>query len=146
MLTNGRHLGRLGFFSSCMRASCGRRFPFRVLQGMQEQTTFSQVVCPPRSRGRTWSMFRLLRSKRFPQYWHVFLSRSKTFSLVNLTSFFGSRSKRDRTIIRGILILREMVCSILGSGLEIEKSLQLKKSCVKKFLSPSDATACACPW
>ena len=51
----------------------------------------------------------------------------------------------ERTMILGIRILKEMVCSILGSGLEREKSLQLKKSWVKKFLSPSVATACACP-
>ena len=88
-------------------------------------------------------MFRLDRSKSVPQYWQVFLSLSKTFNRVNLTSFFGSRSKRQRTMILGTLILSEMVWSILGSGLESEKCRQLKKSCVRKLLLPSPATTCA---
>src|SRR5438046_438837 len=43
-------------------ASCGVRLAFLVLQEMQEQTMFSQVVGPPRSRGITWSRFRSFRS------------------------------------------------------------------------------------
>ena len=42
--TNGRHFGRFGLRISVMCASCGSRFPFRVLHGMHEHTTFSQVV------------------------------------------------------------------------------------------------------
>ena len=45
--TNGRHFGRFGLRISVMWASCGSRLPFRVLHGMQEQTTFSHVVSPP---------------------------------------------------------------------------------------------------
>src|SRR5437762_13743835 len=48
--TNGRHFGRFGLRISVMCASCGSRVPLRVLHPMQEQTTFSHVVSPPRSR------------------------------------------------------------------------------------------------
>src|SRR5438067_13654922 len=51
--TNGRHFGRFGLRISVMCASCGSRLPLRVLHSMQEQTTFSHVVRPPRSRGKT---------------------------------------------------------------------------------------------
>src|SRR4029077_10586102 len=84
--TNGRHFGRFGLRISVMCASCGSRLPLRVLHPMQEQNTFSHVVSPPRSRGRTSSRLSSLRSKMFPQYWQVFLSRSKTLCRVNFTS------------------------------------------------------------
>ena len=76
---------------------------------MQEQTMFSQVVGPPRSRGMTWSRFRSLRSKILPQYWQVFLSRSKMLCRVNLTSFFGSRSNISSRMTRGMRMRKEMV-------------------------------------
>ena len=63
--TNGRHFGRLGLRMRCMPASCGVRLALRVLHAMHEQTMFSHVVGPPRSRGMTWSRFRSLRSKIF---------------------------------------------------------------------------------
>ena len=43
----------LRFRIKLMCASRGSRLPLRVLHGIQEQTTFSQVVVPPRSRGTT---------------------------------------------------------------------------------------------
>src|SRR5207249_11399416 len=51
--TNGRHFGRLGLRIKLMCASRGSRLPLRVLHPMHEQTTFSHVVVPPRSRGTT---------------------------------------------------------------------------------------------
>src|SRR5437660_1021400 len=50
---SAHHFGRLGLRISVMCASCGSRLPLRVLHPMQEQTTFSHVVNPPRSRGKT---------------------------------------------------------------------------------------------
>ena len=47
----GSTCGRTGFRSSFMPASSGVRPPLRRLQATQEQTTFSQVVIPPRERG-----------------------------------------------------------------------------------------------
>src|SRR5262245_49692941 len=90
--TNGRHFGRFGLRIKCMPASCGVRFAFSVLHSMHEHTIFSHVVGPPRSRGSTWSRFRSFRSHVLPQYWHVFLSRSKMLCRVNLTSFLGTWS------------------------------------------------------
>lgn len=52
----------------------------------------------------------------------------------------------QRTMILGMRILSEMPWSIFGSGFEMEKSRQLRKSWVRKFLSPSLATTCAWPW
>src|SRR4029434_11094563 len=74
--TNGRHFGRFGLRIKLMCASRGSRLPLRVLQLIHEQTTFSHVVFPPRSRGTTLSRLSSLRSKIPPQYWQVFLSRS----------------------------------------------------------------------
>jgi D-serine deaminase-like pyridoxal phosphate-dependent protein len=51
MCTNGRHFGRSGFRISFILTWCGRRLPFFVLHGMQEQTMFSHVVTPPLSLG-----------------------------------------------------------------------------------------------
>ena len=51
--TNGRHLGFAGSLMSRIPASEGVRLDFRVLQGMHEQTMFSQLVGPPRSFGMT---------------------------------------------------------------------------------------------
>jgi len=90
---NGRQRGRRGFRISAMPASGGRRLPLRVLQGMQEQTIFSHVVVPPRSRGNTWSRFRSRRSNTRPQYWHVFRSRSKMLFRVNFTSLRGDHPR-----------------------------------------------------
>ena len=42
-----------GLRSSSIEACCGVRLALRVLQRMQEQTMFSHVVGPPRSRGIT---------------------------------------------------------------------------------------------
>lgn len=50
---NGRHRGRFGSFSGNIPAWAGSLLAFRVLQRMHEQTTFSQVVFPPLSRGIT---------------------------------------------------------------------------------------------
>src|SRR6185436_18710321 len=113
---NGRHLGRLGLRMRCNPASWGVWFAFFVLHSIQEQTMFSQVVGPPRSRGITWSRFRSLRSQVLPQYWHVFLSRSKMLCRVNFTSFLGRRSKRRRTMTRGTRIFHEIVVTISCSG------------------------------
>ena len=84
-----------------MFTSCASLLPLRVLHRMHEQTTFSHVVSPPLSRGRTWSRLRSLRSNNRPQYWQTLPSRSKMLCRVNLTSFFGSRSKSISTITRG---------------------------------------------
>src|SRR5882762_2647899 len=138
--TNGRHLGRLGLRTRFMPASLGVRLDLRVLQVMQEQTMFSHVVGPPRSRGMTWSRFKSVRSKTSPQYWQVFLSRSKTLCRVNFTSFFGSRSKSSSTITRGTRIFHEIVVTTSWSGAVAEKSRQLAKSCVRKLLAGSDDT------
>ena len=45
--------GTLGWRTNFMRASCGVRPPFWMLQLKHAQTTFSQVVSPPRLRGMT---------------------------------------------------------------------------------------------
>src|SRR5881398_3429758 len=123
-----------------MCVSRGSRFPLRVLHGMHEQTTFSHVVVPPRSRGTTWSKFKSFRSKRLPQYWQVFLSRSKTLWRVNFTSFFGKRSKSRSTITRGTRIFHEIVVTTSWSGAPAEKSRQLSKSWVRKLLARSEET------
>jgi len=143
--TNGRHFGRLGLRIKLMCASRGSRLPLRVLHGIHEQTTFSQVVVPPRSRGTMWSRLRSLRSKSSPQYWQVFLSRSKTLCRVNFTSFFGSRSNTSSTITRGIRILNEMVVTNSWSGAFVDRSRQLSKSWVEKLVASSDETIWAWP-
>src|SRR5205814_4810489 len=124
----GRHFGRFGLRMSRRPASWGVRLAFFVLHGTQEQTMFSHVVGPPRSRGMTWSRFKSFRSKTCPQYWQVFLSRSKMLCRVNLTSFFGNRSNSSRTITRGTRIFHEIVVTISASGDCAEKSRQLSKS------------------
>ena len=53
VLKSGRQLGALGSLRGNIFASTGSLFALRVLQGMQEVTTFSQVVRPPLSRGMT---------------------------------------------------------------------------------------------
>ena len=75
MWRKGCQRGRSGLRFSRIPASWGSLLAFLELQRMQEQTMFSQLVSPPRSLGMTWSRFRSLRSKTFPQYWQVFLSR-----------------------------------------------------------------------
>ncbi len=64
----GRQRGRFGSLRGNIPTWAGSLFAFRVLQRMQEQTTFSQVVLPPLSRGMTWSRLRSRDSKHFPQY------------------------------------------------------------------------------
>ncbi len=61
-------------------------FPLRRLQGEQAATTFSQLVIPPRDRGRTWSK---VRSPLAPQYWQQNSSRRKRLKRVNATRFWG---------------------------------------------------------
>ncbi len=51
----GLWAGFLGLVINTIRASCGVRPPFFVLQRTHEATTFSQVVGPPLLRGTTWS-------------------------------------------------------------------------------------------
>lgn len=68
---SGLWLGRLGWLSRRMRASWGVRPPFFVLQSRHEQTTFSQLVAPPRLRGITWSTLSLLTGSVKPQYWQL---------------------------------------------------------------------------
>jgi hypothetical protein len=46
-----------------------------LLQGMQLQTMFSQLVFPPWERGTTWSRLSSLLGNGFPQYWQVLRSR-----------------------------------------------------------------------
>ena len=101
-------------------AACG--WPCCVLHSMQEQTMFSHVVGPPRSRGMTWSRFKSLRSKTSPQYWQVFLSRSKMLCRVNLTSFFGSRSYINSRMMRGTRMRKEMVWTDSSCGALSERS------------------------
>src|SRR5688500_20334245 len=113
---NGRHFGRLGLRIRCMPASDGVRLALRVLQRMQEHTMFSQVVGPPRSRGTTWSRFKSLRSKSFPQYWQRFLSRSKMLWRGDFTPFFRTRTKSIRTKRRGTSNLQELVEIDMGGG------------------------------
>ena len=43
---------------------------------MQEQTTFSQLVDPPRDRGIDVVQFSSALRKRLPQYWQVLSSRA----------------------------------------------------------------------
>src|SRR5581483_186643 len=143
--TNGRHFGRLGLRIKCNPASCGVRLAFCVLHSMQEQTMFSHVVGPPRSRGMTWSRFKSFRSKCLPQYWQVFLSRSKMLWRVNFTSFFGNRSNTKSTITRGMRILNEIVFTTSCSGALADRSRQLSKSWVIKLFASSDETTRAWP-
>src|SRR6202048_154165 len=74
---NGVQRGRTGVRRRCIRASSGVRPPLRRLQGTQEQTTFSQLVFPPRLRGSTWSRFSSARGGLRPQVWQVVLSRAE---------------------------------------------------------------------
>ena len=53
ILKKGRHLGAFGSLIGNICISAGKRLPLRVLQGKQEQTTFSHVFLPPLSRGTT---------------------------------------------------------------------------------------------
>jgi|GEM_PF-3632335 len=138
MLLNGSHLGRFGLRVSRILASWGSRFPLRALQGRQELTTFSHVVLPPLSLGKTWSRLRSSRWNVFPQYWHLFLSRSKIPCRVNFISLLGNLSNRSSMMILGIRILSETLCIIPGPGFSLEKSCQLRKSKVRKFSCLSD--------
>src|SRR5664280_167314 len=141
--TNGRHFGRLGLRIKCMPASCGVRLALSVLHSMHEHTMFSQTVGPPRSRGVTWSRFRSLRSKLLPQYWHVFLSRSKMLCRVNFTSFLGTRSNTTSRITRGIRILNEMVLTDSAWGCCSEKPCHSLKLKVRNDPSLQSSTAWA---
>ena len=105
----GRHFGRFGLWRSLRPASAGVRLPLRLLQGTQEQTMFSHEVSPPRSRGMTWSRLRSFRSNLWPQYWQVLWSRSKKLCRVNLTSYFGIRSKKRRRMTFGTRMVNETV-------------------------------------
>ncbi len=49
----GRQRGFFGSLRRCMFACAGSLFALRVLQRMQEQTTFSQEVSPPFCLGMT---------------------------------------------------------------------------------------------
>src|SRR5271156_4251443 len=125
--TKGRHLGRLGLRMRCRPASCGVRLALRVLHSMHEHTMFSQVVGPPRSRGTTWSRFKSLRSKTSPQYWQVFLSRSKILCRVNFTSFFGIRSYMNNRMMRGTRMRKEMPWTDSSCGALAETSRHSEK-------------------
>src|SRR3954466_4508786 len=124
-----------------MHASCGVRLALCVLHGIHEQTIFSHVVGPPRSRGMTWSRFKSLRSKTWPQYWHMFLSRSKMLCRVNLTSFFGNRSNITSRITRGTRMRKEMVLTDSGWGSRSEKSYHSVKLYVRNEPSLAPRTA-----
>src|SRR5277367_2650508 len=141
----GRHLGRFGLWSSFRPASWGVRLPLRLLQGTQEQTMFSHDVSPPRSRGMTWSRLRSLRSYLWPQYWQVLWSRSKMLCRVNLTSFFGMRSKKRSRITLGTRILNETVLTTSAPSYPREKLYHWSNVIVwNEPLSAS--TTCAWPW
>src|SRR5213078_2340202 len=86
---------------------------FRVARNARANDVFPGGRTP-RSRGRTWSKFRSFLSNAWPQYWQVFLSRSKMLCRVNLTSFFGSRSNTTRRITRGTRIRKETVRTLSG--------------------------------
>ncbi len=47
--------GGRGFACRAIETSSGSRFPFFMLHGAHEVTTFSQTDSPPRLRGTTWS-------------------------------------------------------------------------------------------
>src|SRR5471032_1742974 len=143
--TNGRHFGRLGLRTRCRPASCGVRLAFCVLHSMQEQTMFSQVVGPPRSRGVTWSRFKSFRSNTSPQYWQVFLSRSKMLCRVNLTSFFGIRSYMSSRMTRGTRMRNEMAWTDSSCGADSERLRHSEKLKVRNEPSASFITTCACP-
>ena len=53
VLKRGRQLGALGSLRGNILASAGSLFALRVLHGMQEVTTFSQLVRPYLSLGMT---------------------------------------------------------------------------------------------
>ena len=50
------HVGDVGLIRNCIPASVGVRSPLRWLQPPQAATVFTQVLRPPRERGRMWSM------------------------------------------------------------------------------------------
>src|SRR5476649_1062323 len=143
--TKGRHLGRLGLRMRCRPASCGVRLALRVLHSMQEQTMFSHEVGPPRSRGMTWSRFKSLRSKTSPQYWQVFLSRSKMLCRVNFTSFFGIRSYMSSRMTRGTRMRKEMAWTDSSCGADSERLRHSGKLKVRNEPSVSFMTTCAWP-
>ena len=64
-----RNWGCTGSRMSRSRASSSVRLPFCRLHLRHAATTLTQVVCPPRDRGITWSTVSF--SPRRRQYWHV---------------------------------------------------------------------------
>ena len=67
-------LGTRGSFRNRSPVSSSNRSRLTVLHRRQAATTFSQVCCPPRLRGTTWSTD----SARDPQYWQRCPSRCNT--------------------------------------------------------------------
>src|SRR6185369_6368226 len=144
--TNGLHFGRFGLRMRCIPASCGERFALRELHSMQEHTMFSHVVGPPRSRGMTWSRFRSFRSNTSPQYWQVFLSRSKMLCRVNFTSFFGIRSYMKSRMMHNRRMRKEMALMESSYGPLAETSRHSSKLKVQNEPSEFSVTTCAWPW
>ncbi len=68
-VTDGNHVGLRGLDRRRMPASTGVRSAFARLHGRQQDTTFSQVVRPPRDFGTTWSKLKSSDMHRVPQYW-----------------------------------------------------------------------------
>ena len=58
-VSSGINRGFAGCFNSFIRACLGVRPPLRLLHRKQQQTMFSQVVCPPCDLGTTWSRLNL---------------------------------------------------------------------------------------
>src|SRR6476646_7849275 len=90
-----------------MRASRGPWPPLRKLQGEQAVTTLSQVVWPPRERGRMWSK---VRSSRAPQYWQEKRSRRNTLNRVKAGCVEGFTKVFSETTL-GSFISRLGLCT-----------------------------------
>src|SRR5882724_8432390 len=100
----------------------------------------------PRDRGgMTWSRFRSFRSKISPQYWQVFLSRSKMLCRVNFTSFFGIRSYMKSRMMRGRRMRKEMALMESSCGALAETSRHSSKLKVRNEPSRFSVTTCAWP-
>ena len=52
-------------------ASSGVELPLRLLQRLQQATKLSQLECPPRDLGTTWSRVNSAGANTRPQYWQV---------------------------------------------------------------------------
>src|SRR5487761_353283 len=102
------------------------RLPLIRLQPEHAVTTFSQVVCPPRERGTTWSKVRSWDGKSSPQYWQLKRSRRKTLN----------RVKAGRRAI-GMYSLSEMT---LGSFIS-KDGLRTTRSYCETMLTRSRQTA-----